>query len=195
MRNLQFTVCNKIIVHCALCIVHSFRPRGGRNGQAAVEFVIALIALLLIVSGGVFLFNLNNAQRNMAVEMRAEAGVDALRGGYGENLDYIEDWQDNGQPRRGQAVNFNLLANYATKEPADWDRVEDLLKDHVSGQQRAQPFLVLNKNPFPMSSLGFVRISGEEPIPVENVIRQLLIPKETITVQHEVIIPSCSELY
>jgi len=175
------------IVHCTLYI--------SQKGQAAVEFVVALIALLLIISGGVFLFELNRTQRDMAVEMRADAGVEALRGGRGENLDYIEGWEDNGRPRLGQAANFNLLANFGARESADFERVEDLLSENTSNTGRGQLFLVLNKNPMPMSSLGFVRESKSGEVPVESVIRQLVIPRESVTVTHEVVLPSVSGLY
>ena len=196
MRNLQFTVCNKTIVHCALCIVHSFRPPRGRNGQAAVEFVAALLALLLIISGGLFLFNLNKEQRDMAVEMRAEAGMRALDGGRSDNLDYIVDWDGDGRPRLGQSAHFNFIANYGAENAAEnWDRAEDLLNAYTSNHGRSQPFFELYHNPLPMSSLGFLKRSDQKSVDVDSFIRQLVIPRETVTVTHEVVLPSCSGLY
>jgi hypothetical protein len=47
----------------------------------------------------------------------------------------------------------------------------------------------------PMSSLGFVRESKSGEVPVESVIRQLVIPRDSVTVTHEVVLPSVSGLY
>ena len=195
------------IVHCALCIVHSNSARG----QAAVEFVVALIALLLIVTGGVFLSQLQTAQRDMTTTLRGQAGDTALGGAIiSLGVPYILRWDDGPDERPGtaddeavygHAIVFNNLADYAAAEgDADWERLRDLLDAAASDPDTASgratlALLNLRDNPTPMSSLEFVRRNDSRPVTVERFIRQLVIPSETVTVTHEVYFPSCSNLY
>ena len=192
-----------LILHSTFYILHSRAKRG----QAAVEFVVALIALLLIVSGGVFVFSLQNARRDMAVTFRGEVGVEALNSSsLPTTAPYIRDW-DPGNDQRpgtaddtiigGSATLFNILADHGARKDeggANWGYLqEELLKKYAP--DRAPPsFLLLRQNPAPMSSLGFFRVEGDREVAVDRFIRQLLIGRESVTVRHEVWLPSCSNL-
>ncbi len=175
-----------------------------KNGQAAIEFVITLIALMLIVSGGIFLFELNTAQRDMTTTLRAKAGDAALDGFTTTTAPYIRDWDDGNddrsgtaddKPMNGHAGVFNTLAGYgAADDPADWDRLQTLIS--TAAPKRDMPsFQKLRQNPMPMSSLDFVERKDSTKVTTDRVVRQLLLNKDAITVTHEVWLPSCSELY
>ena len=180
------------------------KKKKSNSGQAIVEFVVAIIALLLIVTGGVFLFELNSAQRDMTTTLRAEAGHSALNGFSANSAQYIKGWENGKDERPGtaddQAVNgqaqlFNTLAGYgAADDPADWDRLHNLLAE--AAPDRLPPsFYMLRQNPMPMSSLEFVRREDSRQVAVDRFLQQFLIPSESLTVTHEIYFPSCSDLY
>ncbi|MCL1888072.1 MAG: hypothetical protein FWF96_04290 [Kiritimatiellaeota bacterium] len=179
-----------------------------RRGQAAVEFVIAIIALLLIVTGGVYLIHLNTAQRDMAETLRGKVGVAALQEGIivsSEPVDYIRGWNvgDDGRPETaddkpdmGSALVLNTIADHGTaREAADWDRVEDLFTRYQSDKKRFQPFLVLHRNPMSMSNFEFVHFSDEREVDVEPFLLNFITDKDSVMVRHGVVLPSCSNLY
>lgn len=186
-------------LHSTLYTLHS-----QTSGQAAVEFVVALVALLLIVSGGIFIFNLNTAQRDLTSKLRAEAGEAALGGMTSSSAQYIRDWDVGADGRAGTADDralggaasvFNHLASYGAKDdPADWGRLGDEISS--AAPQREMPDLYrLRYNSMPMSSLRFVRRGETERVETDPVIRRLVLNRDDVRVSHEVYMPSSSGLY
>jgi len=141
----------------------------------------------------------------MTTTLRGEAGMAALRGGGATSpAQYLEDWDDGADGRSGtaddrekygQASLFNTLAGYGARgDSADWDRVQEL---HAGAAPNGvlPSFVLLPANPAPMSSLNFYKSAGNKDVTVERFIRQLFVKQDSVSVKHEVCLPSATNLY
>ena len=69
------------------------RTRRGRAGQAAVELAVALVCILLVVSGLLQFILLAHADTDTMAEATARASDDAAGGGLSASFQPVRDWR------------------------------------------------------------------------------------------------------
>jgi hypothetical protein len=159
-----------------------------KSGQAIVEFVVGLVAILIITAALLQIGTLVRADTRTLQEARADAGRDALGNEYFEPISpgprYIRDWGVGGDGNAYTRDDLPVLGNSA------------LLSDGVVGNARPEalgalapgnPVTAIGRSDQVLSGLGFVRgHSSSGPIPLLPVTRNLIFGRDSITLESQV---------
>jgi len=167
---------------------HTFKigegsPDGGRAGQAMVEFVVALVAILVLFAALVQFSRMGSAHTRTMMAARREAGLLALASAPSlSGPDYILDRtrgadgakfsRDDGHIDAMAGVFSAQLVGYA--DPGD-----------LNVRRPGNAISVLYNNPFPQLQFGLVRGFDTETITLLPVIRNLVYRSNTIDVEGE----------
>ena len=175
------------------CLARPAQPRRGAPGQAMIEFVVAILLVVIIMAGLLQFVELAGAKGLLLGAIRREAGEQALgqRIVLGAAPDYILDWEPGADAIRHTAddtfdrgIAGNTLqaavVDRSVANPADWSHLEDARNTaipdlHTSGQ--------------PLGALGFIHAELEEEVTLLPAMRDWLIGKESITVGTELWFP------
>ncbi len=152
-------------------------------GQAMIEFVVGLVAILAIAG---LLFQLAQFARRHTlamIEARERAGQAAMDDIYRLTLPgpkYIGDWQEGPDGIRYSADDTPTSANPGIVRDPFVKHVDPARLDAWVGEN---PISLLNTGPV-LSNFAFVHGRAEaEPVPVLPVVRHLLYNKEVIDVE------------
>ena len=167
------------------------------SGQAAVEFIVCLILLLIVVIGMIHVATMGRASIYIHAAIRGRAGAEAMGGlTLGETPRNISDWEpgpdgirytaDDRPVARNAGGIADALTERSAKHPDDWSRVDPDSLLSVSA-------IRLNNAETRLLSL----VRGEDTIRIEipSFIRQFIYDKGSVTVKEEVWMPLMGGLY
>lgn len=158
-----------------------------KNGQAIVEFVVALIPLLALVAGLVQLGMLTNAHTEAMVEARRRVANRMIVTSLGSAArDYYADW-DNGHDGvsysaddEAQEGNVRALRTALTV-PAHTEELEARVGGNLISDLTIDPYLIL---------WGLEQGEHSETVPVLPIARSLFYADDEIEVAAEVWMPA-----
>jgi len=158
--------------------------KGMKNGQAIVELVVALVAVLVLFAGLLQIGLLADAHTAVMTEARRKAGMNAIAGGIGGVApEYISRW-DNGPDR----VSYSMDDRCVRGSPALFAL---LAGEHVAHGMQLQRTVGANAvsslAPYPETVLsGFQSGRSSTVVPLLPVIRHLVYAQDSIGLQSEV---------
>jgi hypothetical protein len=164
----------------------SHRTPSSSSGQAIIEFVVGIVAVLVVAA---LLFQVGRVARlhtEALLEAREEAGERAMSDAYRVALpgpDYIRDWRPGGDERRFSRDDEPVRGGWGTVSGSITvhGRPTDL-NEQVAGN----PISLLHTDPSPVDSFGLVNGRTEtKEVEVMPVIRHLLYDAPSIEVDHE----------
>ena len=168
-----------------------------RGGQAAVEFIIGLLVLVILLAGGIQYLRVANAHRSITTTLRAEAGARALRDDVPAGIPpFLRGWDagrdgirhtDDDTAVEGPAFTLGGIARRSARAPADWE--------HLAPLQRDNPMALLRTSPLPMVELALIKAERSERIAVDPAVRELIYDRPAVTVRHTVWMPLLGGLY
>ncbi len=163
------------------------------QGQAMIEFVIAILMVVIVIAGVLQFVELAGVKGDLLAQIRSEAGEEA----FGNRISlttppiYILDWQaGNDEIRhtaddtldRGLAGNTlqQAVVNRSTAQADDWRYVDEA---------KSYAIPVLHASTLPMSALGFIHVEAQEEVTLLPAMRDWIIGKESVTVGTELWFP------
>ena len=165
--------------------------RGSQRGQALVEVVVAMLVIVLLVTGIVEFVKLAGAKGETIAEARAEAGRKAISSGLAitRNPDFIRDWEEGADELRHTADDAqkpdspSRLHNFTdptVAQESDWAYLEDCKND---GMVR------MGHGSFPASALSMAYAEETRTVELSPAMRDWIAGKDAITVATEVWLP------
>lgn len=159
-----------------------------KSGQAMLELMIGLVALMAIVAGLLQVASLTRARTDTMVEARAEAGRYSFGGlGLSERPQYIRNIDagpdgrtysyDDTRNLAGGGAFHDIIISKATSSPDQWSIMSDL---------RNTSFSELNNSGNPVSTFGLIKGSSSESIPLSSAVRSLLYRADSIDIKSDV---------
>lgn len=159
-----------------------------KSGQAIAEFVVGILAILIVLSAILQLNTLTREDTRTMLEARAAAGAAALSDDYfapvSPGPSYLQDWQTgpdgNAYTRDDQPVrgNASLLSGGV---------ITHMHPDELDARVPGNPLSPLADSSQVLSGLGFVRgHASSAPIPLLPVTRNLVFGRDSITLESQV---------
>ncbi len=173
-------------------------PRArNRAGQAIAEFIVSLVAILVLAAGLLQLTALMVAQSRTMVKARKEAGIAAVQQvAASSDPDFIKDWEagsdgvtytaDDTADQSVAATDFNNVFVEKASTDDGWIYIEDSPSDLIS------PMRALAA---PSSFFGLVDGYDDETVSLLPAVQSLLYNKESIHVESRVWMTFCGGLY
>lgn len=167
------------------------RPRS--RGQAMIEFVIAILLVVILVTGILQFVELAGLKGQLLAEIRSDAGGHAMGQASVPTTApaYIRDWREGRDAlrhtaddldERGSAadtLHVNVL-DRATVRPDDWQYLADA---------RSTETLRLRDSAMPASALGLFQTERREEVAVLPAMRDWLLGRDSVTVGAEIWFP------
>lgn len=168
------------------------RAKNEAAGQAMVELVIALLVIVLIVSGLTQFIQLSNEKETMMGDLRGEAGLAAIDGLSSASAPkYIVNWREGGDEMRHTGDDTYSTGSFNTKlgsDILDLSVSDDSAWSYLSGAVN-KDFFNLRSSPSSSAALGFVRRADKKTIELMPAIRDFIIDRDSITVGEEIWMP------
>lgn len=163
---------------------------GARGGQAAVELIVGLVAILVLFAGLLQVSSLVKAHTNTMVAARAEAGEQAMLAGPMLPLPrYVRDWETGDDGKRhtpddtwtgGNAARFSdeVIARTVAAD-AEWRTWDDL-------DNKPNPVAGMRSTFNPSAHFGLVRGDAETRTDLVPAVRHLIYDAPHIELATEV---------
>lgn len=173
------------------------QQRAQRNGQAMVEFIVALVSIVVLAAGLLQLTSLMLAQSRTMVEARGDAGEAAVQPAAAlSDPEFIKDWE-NGYDMVPYTVDDEVIESAAESSfrnlfveraapSTGWDFVEQSPSDRISTMRTLLS---------PATQFGLVDGSAAETVALMPAVRSLLYDAESITLRSKVYMTFCGGLY
>ncbi|MFO7871807.1 MAG: hypothetical protein R6V03_10305 [Kiritimatiellia bacterium] len=171
------------------------------GGQAMVEMVAALIAILVLTAGLLQVIGLGKTHTDCMVQARSDAGRKAISSFAGESLfysdpDYIGGWEEgpdgkrhtrDDKPVRVAPAEFNSrIVERSVKNESEWKLIERSPDDSLPG---------MRYSPNPSVHFGLVRGYSSEEVPLLPAVRHFLYRASSVEVESEVWMTKMGEIY
>lgn len=175
-------------------------PYRRRSGQAAVEFIVGLLLMLIVLTGIIHVCRMSRTSLFLHSVLRGNAGEEAMSVISSASTGYISDWQAgpdgirytaDDQPVRNSAMllaTLDLLTRYTAENPDDWNYI-------AGGTRLPVSMVTLHASPIMATTVGFVHAEETLHVPVDTVIRQLIYDKDEVAIKEEVWMPLMGGLY
>ena len=171
-----------------------------RSGQAMVEFVIALVGVLLVAAGILLLAELHRADTDTFVEATAEAIDESTSVSIASSFSPVDDWQPgrddlrytkDDRPDAGSFAGVRDRIARHTAPDGDWSGF-----DRLDGSSaRYDDIRQFHDGAMASSIFRFHRATSEETVEPLPVLRRLLGLPDTMTLRNETWMPSTGGLY
>ncbi len=168
-----------------------------RSGQAAVEFIVGLLVLVMILVGGLQYLAVSNAHRGITTTLRGEAGEQAMNAlTLASTPSFIRTWDegpdtirhtDDDTPETALPQTLSTIADRSVGNPADWGRLAPLT--------RVNPMTQMQGALLPSTELALIKVERSETVTVDPAVRNLIFDRPTVTVRHTVWLPLMGGLY
>ena len=168
--------------------MHTEKMSHARDGQAMIELVIALVAMVTLVAGLLLIADLGMAQTRTMVEARREAGRLALQ--YlpvVSQPEYILDWNEgldgkplthDDEPLKDSHIPFNnLIVDMSAADEDQWPVLDSATNSLLPG---------LRNHWDPVSVFGLVRGYESETVPLMSAVQSLFYRADEIEIESEV---------
>ena len=174
-------------------------PDRSRSGQAMVEFVIAIVGVLVAAAGILLLAELHRADTDTAVEATAEAIDDSMGSAIASSFTPVDDWREgrdamrhtkDDRPGPGSFSGVRARVARRTAPDGDWSGLARLdgsgarcvdIRQFSDGAMTPPPSVPPGRQP-----------ATVEPLPV---LRRLLGLPDAMTLRNETWMPSTGGLY
>jgi hypothetical protein len=176
-----------------------------RNGQAFVELIIGIVAIVIIFVGGIQYFYASNAHRGLTTTIRGEVGELALSGSSSNSTpSYILTWDDgkdnirhtdDDTPITESSITLSTIADGSVSNSVDWDLLNPLKRENPMRRMH-EP----HTPDTPTTALGFVNVGRSDTITVDPAFQTFVLSSTqqdlaNITVRHTVWMPLLGGLY
>jgi hypothetical protein len=153
-----------------------------------IEFIVALVAILTIMSGLLLIVSVGTQHTQAMMEARREAGAKAMSDITPiESPDYILDWNegndgkkltadDNSTQGSVQSLNDNIIS-HAAGNSSEWTVFSSMNSNKISQ---------LQNSPTPAASFGLVRGQEHISIPLLPVMQKLIFNADEIEIDADV---------
>lgn len=169
----------------------------GRNGQATVEFLIGLVAILALFAGLIQVVSLTKARTDTMVAARREAGMAAIAPGSSPMPpDYRRFIQEGADTKRytkddtftpaDPARFVDVIVTPAAPDASGWTIIDSLTDNNFS---------LLHESQSPVEEFGLVSGSAERNILLLPAVRHLLYAAPQITVKSKVWMAKTKDIY
>jgi len=164
------------------------RTRTSCHGQAAVEFLIAIVTVLAVGAGLLQIVALSNAQLDMLYTARARAAHDAMSDARPmSDPDYIRFWdagpdqiaytRDDTKDAANASSFKQTIVDKAVPTAGDWYRLEALKKDEIAD---------VHASPMPYKLFGLVGDTETTNVDLIPAVRDLLYNADKIKIEGRV---------
>lgn len=173
-----------------------------KSGQALVEVMIGIVAIMVLVSAILQIALMTKAHTDVMVKARAKAGSLAMTDlAPGMNLisnpDFIRDWDEGNDGRRlskddefftGDVDSFQgTIVNSSVHDPSGWYVIDSAPDNRVS---------LLHSDPMVVNSLGLVRGTASETLSLSlPAFRQLIYKADSIELEANAWMTLCKGVY
>ncbi|OGV79940.1 MAG: hypothetical protein A2340_00855 [Lentisphaerae bacterium RIFOXYB12_FULL_60_10] len=168
-----------------------------RTGQAMVEFLVAMVALMVVVAALLQSSSLGRAHTDAMLRARMEVGRRAQQAVVSmEESRFIRDWtpgNDNrrytrdDQPDSGMAIGFQeFVVNPTVPDLADWAILESLPDQTLPALRGASN---------PSRHFDLIKATESETITLLPAVQHLLYRSSTVTLEAEAWMPLLENLY
>ncbi len=158
------------------------------SGQAMIEVMVGLIALLVLVAGLIQVASLTKSQTDTMVEAREEAGQRSFWDlPLSETAEYIQDVEvgpdgrtyslDDTTTDASGAVFHDTITAKAVRDQSEWAILEQLSD---------QSFPSLNNAGTPISTFGLLKGNATRTVPLRPAVRSLIYRAEEIEIESDV---------
>jgi hypothetical protein len=151
------------------------------NGQAAVEFLLGLLAIVLLLAGLIQYALLAGLQTDFMAEVREEAGEQALSG--------------SATTSEGSAL-LGILASQSAQTPEQWLRADAgraVKFDGMRLNESAGAYASTLAGTAPV--FGFIHSRRAQTFDIEPILRTLAGIQDSVTIEAEVWMPPLGDLY
>jgi len=171
-----------------------------REGQAMIEFVIALVGILIVTAGMLLLADLNRADTETLTLATGEAITDAMSTSIASSFTPVREWEEGAdgmrytKDDRADDGDFSgLRANITSHTAPDGDWSGTRRADGSSAHY--DDIVKLNDGVLVASTFRFNRVREEQDVETLPVLQSLMGLPATLTVRNEVWMPSVGGLY
>jgi len=174
---------------------------GGQAGQASIELAVAIVLMLIIVTGIIHVNRMARTSLFLHSVLRGRAGVEAMEPfATPATAEYISNWEAGSdaikytaddQPVKNSvnlSATFTALCQYSVNSGTDWQYVSDRTQLPVS-------MVRLNNSTVMGTAVELTHQKERLYVPVDPVIRELVYDKEDIAIEEEVWMPLMGGLY
>jgi hypothetical protein len=178
------------------------RGLSSRSGQAIVEMLVGLVALLVLITGLIQVEALSSGQTATMVQARRLAGLAAING---SNLaftpKFIAKWQVGPDGKRytkddvvtsGDTAEFeNTIVNKASPDASEWTGIID----SVAPGSRENELSVIHQSGMPQAQFGFVKGSDSTNVDLLPAVQDLIYRADSIKIVSDVWMTSTKGIY
>lgn len=156
------------------------------------ELVIALLVVVLVISGLTQFIQLSNEKESIMGRLRGEAGLAAMGGSHSASApEYIVSWKVGPDGMRHTGDDSRTAGSFNRSlgtEILDRSVADDSAWPYISGTANSDLYN-LRTSPSSSSSLGFIRRSEKKKIELMPAVRDLFKNRDSITVGDEIWMP------
>ncbi len=162
-----------------------------------IELVVALVAILTILSGLLLIVSVGTAEITTMMEARREAGANAMSATAPiTSPNFIKDWDPNHDSKKMTADDTPILGN---AQPFD-DNIVNHLADNnnewtLFSEIKNNKINQLKNNPIPVASFGLVKGEEHISIPLLPVIQKLIFNSDKLEIDTEVWLTHTKGIY
>lgn len=176
------------------------RARKACEGQAMVEFIVSLVAILIVAAGMFLLAELIRVDTETSVAATGEAISGSMSLGMATSFTPIEDWDPGAdgmrhtkddRPQRGNFGRVRRNVTAYTAPSGDWSGTRRL----DGGATRYADIVQFHDGVLSGSTMRFMRGRSEQTVETIPVMQSLMGLPPTLTLRNEVWMPSTGELY
>lgn len=171
-----------------------------REGQAMIEFVIALVGILIVTAGMLLLAELNRADTETLTLATGKAISKAMSLSIASSFTPVQDWEEgtdgmrytkDDQPDEGSFSGVRANITGYTAPNGDWWGTRRADGSSVYYDDIVQ----LHKGVLVASTFRFNRVEEEQDVATLPVLQSLMGLPATLTIRNEVWMPSLGGLY
>lgn len=162
-----------------------------------IEFIIALVAILVLAASLLQIASLGRAHTEAMVNARREAATRALSPvSFLADAAYISDWEEGGDESRytpddemveDEGLSFqNMIVNRASPDDEGWDTYDEVPQNPFSG---------LRGTANPSSVFGLTSGEADETVPLLPAVQNLLYDADSVNVRCEVWLTRMEGIY
>ena len=183
-----------------ICACRSSGCGSSQSGQAMIEVLVGIVALIVLIGGLLQVASLGSGQTDTMVAARKDAGDAAMASGEATAPDYIKDWQTGADKKHYTADDTSTPAdpnqfetaiiNHAAVDSSGWTLI-----DSVPQNDNENMISTIHKDGTPQDDLGFVQGTGSTNVDLLPVIQDLVYNAKSITINSKVWMTSTKGFY
>ncbi|MDE0840320.1 MAG: hypothetical protein OSB41_14880 [Kiritimatiellae bacterium] len=173
------------------------KPSQRRRGQAMVEFLIALVAIVALFAGLLQVMTLSTTQTEVMNTARQEAGRRAISSAIVlDTPDYIQEWSagnddssysvDDEFTHANESAFLMTIVDSAAERSSDWN---------VLGQASGNEISILRFSPSTATRLGLVQGTDSQTVPLLPAVKHLIYDANDIDIEATVWMPRTTGIY